>query len=79
MSIRDTSSIELTTYGWYDNEHDKEIRLAFEVPKNWLLEYVKKTKWKELSVFLANYTLSDTMDVYARALERKVIINEWEV
>lgn len=76
---RDTSPVELVTYGWYDEEHDEETRLAFEVPKNWLFGYIKTTGWKELSSFLGNYTLADTMDVYARALEAKAIINEWEV
>ena len=79
VCYRDTSPVELMTYGWYDEKHNEQIELAFEVPKNWLWKYVRETDWKTLNNFLGNYIWDDTMDIYARALEDKVIINEWEV
>lgn len=76
---RDNSPIVLSTYGFYDEDTDSQSVLYFEVPNNWLLGYVKKNGYKTLYEFLDTYTWDTTMDTYARALEDKVIINEWEV
>ena len=73
------SSIVLSTYGFYDENTDSQYILFFEVPINWLLRYVKKNGYKTIYYFLDNYTWDTTMDTYARALEDKIIINEWEV
>ena len=71
--------IILTTYGYYDEDTDIQSILNFEVPKNWLLEYVKANEYNSITEFLDTFTWDTTMDTYARALEDKVIINEWEV
>ena len=36
VCYRDTSPVELSTYGKYDEENDKQFELFFVVPKNWL-------------------------------------------
>lgn len=79
VCYRDTSPVELSTYGAYDEENDDQSEFFFEVPKNWLWKYVKKNGYKSIDEFLDTYTWDTTMDTYARALEDKVVINEWEV
>lgn len=71
--------IVLSTYGSYDEDTDDQQIFNFEVPKNWLWKYVKVNGYKTVDEFLETYTWDTTMDTYARALEDKVIINEWEV
>lgn len=76
---KDTTPIVLTTYGHYEEKGDVQYVLNFEVPKNWLWEYVKANNYKTIDEFLDTFTWDTTMDTYARALEDRVIINEWEV
>ena len=79
VCYRDTSPIVLTTYGRYDEDTGDQFVVNFEVPKNWLLKYVNENGYKTITEFLDTFTWDTTMDTYARALEDKVIINEWEV
>lgn len=72
-------TIILSTYGSYNENTDEQFALEFEIPKNWLHKYVKANGYKSVDEFLDTYTYDTTMDTYARALEDKVIINEWEV
>jgi hypothetical protein len=76
---KNTSPVVLSTYGSYDEDTDDQQIFNFEVPKNWLWKYVKENGYETIDEFLDTYTWDTTMDTYARALEDKVIINEWEV
>ena len=78
VCFRDTSPVLLTTYGHYEEKGDAQYVVNFEVPKNWLWKYVKKNGYATLDEFLDTFTWDATMHTYARALEDKVIINEWE-
>lgn len=76
---RDTSPVELSTYGTYNEENDDQAELFFIVPKNWLWEYVKETEYKTLNSFLNEYTWDNSEPIYYEAKENNVIIKEWEV
>ena len=76
---RDTTPVTLTTYGYYEEKGDAQYELNFEVPKNWLWDWVKKNGYKSIDEFLNAYTWDATIDAYADALKEKVIIEEWEV
>lgn len=76
---RDDTPITIATYGHYEENGDVQYVLHFEVPKNWLWEYVKANGYKSIDEFIGSYTWDTTMHTYARALENRVIINEWEV
>ena len=75
---RDTSPVGLETYGHYEEKGDIQYELFFKVPKNWLWNWVKANGYKSISEFLRTYTWDTTMDTYAKAIEDKVIIEEWE-
>lgn len=75
---RDTSPVGLETYGHYEEKGDIQYELFFKVPKNWLWNWVEANGYKSISEFLRTYTWDTTMDTYAKAIEDKVIIEEWE-
>ena len=72
-------SITLSTYGYYEERYDITHELYFDVPLNWLKDYVIKNGYQSVDEFLDTYTWDTTMDTYARALEDKVILYEEEV
>lgn len=79
VCFRDTSPVELSTYGHYEENGDVQYILNFVIPKNWLRKYVKKNGWDSIDQLLIVYIWDDTMNIYNAAKKDNVIIKEWEV
>lgn len=78
VCFRDTSSVCLETYGSYEKDGNVQHILCFKVPKNWLWNYAKENGWESVNDLVHNYIWDDTMDIYAKAIDDKVIIETWE-
>lgn len=76
---KNTSPVTLETYGSYDEEKDEQRILYFDVPKNWLREYVLSEGWDCIDEFMACYTWDTTEYLIGRARKDNVVKNEREM
>ena len=70
--------VTLTTYGAYEESGDVQHIREFDVPKEWLEQYVLEN-YNSVDEFLDVYTWDTTIDTYAKASEDNVIVREDEI
>lgn len=71
---KNTNNIGLCTFP----HDDKDYCIYFEVPKDWLTNWIKETnEYSNIEYFLENYTWDETWYIYINAIEvNKLLVEE---